>query len=406
MDSETNLRSGGSSLELYTPVGVMDIYDQRCAVKERIERQITDTFHSYGFKSIETPTFEFFDVFGREKGTVPSKQMFKFFDRDNNTIVLRPDITPGAARCVSRYFHDEEMPIRMCYLGNTFVNVPPYKGKLQEVTQAGAEFFNDDSSDADAEMIAIMADACLKSGLHEFQLEVGHAGFMRGLLDETGLDRDGRSKLIDMISRKNFFGVVDLLEDMHVSQNIREIFSHVFDDYHDDLNSSIDYILARTDNDQVKAACDRLKKVSEKAALFGIDKYLTVDLSLLSTYKYYTGVIFKAYTSGSAETVASGGRYDGLVKQFGKEAPAVGFAINTNEVLDAVLREDPELLSSSGITVLLYNRDSFDEAINKAEKLREKGKAVRLVRKSSKLDDNDYRAYADRLHADELIVID
>jgi ATP phosphoribosyltransferase regulatory subunit len=104
--------------------------------------------------------------------------------------------------------------------------------------------------------------------------------------------------------------------------------------------------------------------------------------------------------------VASGGRYDGLVKQFGKEAPAVGFAINTNEVLDAVLREDPELLSSSGITVLLYNRDSFDEAINKAEKLREKGKAVRLVRKSSKLDDNDYRAYADRLHADELIVID
>ncbi len=74
-------------------------------------------------------------------------------------MVLRPDITPSIARCASKYFMEEDMPIRLCYKGNTFINSLEYQGKLKEFTQLGAELISDDSSQADAEMIAMLIES-------------------------------------------------------------------------------------------------------------------------------------------------------------------------------------------------------------------------------------------------------
>lgn len=76
----------------------------------------------YGYKDIQTPTFEFFDIFNRERGSVPSRNMYKFIDRDGSTLVLRPDITPSIARAVAKYFKEETIPLRFSYCGNTFIN--------------------------------------------------------------------------------------------------------------------------------------------------------------------------------------------------------------------------------------------------------------------------------------------
>ena len=96
--------------------------------------------------------------------------MYKFFDRDNNTLVLRPDITPSIARCVAKYYRDEQLPIRLCYTGNTYTNTRKLQGKLKEVTQLGAELINDDSSAADAEIIATVVDCFIALGIDEFQI--------------------------------------------------------------------------------------------------------------------------------------------------------------------------------------------------------------------------------------------
>ncbi len=91
--------------------------------------------------------------------------MYKFFDRDNNTLVLRPDITPSIARCVAKYYADEELPVRLCYTGNTYTNTLKLQGKLKEVTQIGAELVNDDLSAADAEIIATVIDCFNEIGI-------------------------------------------------------------------------------------------------------------------------------------------------------------------------------------------------------------------------------------------------
>ena len=77
----------------HTPEGVRDIYNGECSQKRKVQEKIHRVFHRYGYEDIETPTFEYFEVFSREVGTIPSKELYKFFDREGNTLVLRPDFT-------------------------------------------------------------------------------------------------------------------------------------------------------------------------------------------------------------------------------------------------------------------------------------------------------------------------
>ena len=100
---------------LHTPEGVRDIYGEEFRKKEWIEEKLHDVLKRHCFQDIQTPTFEFFDIFNHEKGSAISKDMYKFFDRDNNTLVLRPDMTPSIARCVSKYFSQKDMPLRLGY---------------------------------------------------------------------------------------------------------------------------------------------------------------------------------------------------------------------------------------------------------------------------------------------------
>ena len=124
---------------LHTPEGVRDIYGKEYAGKLHVERQLRECIRLYGYEDIQTPTFEFFDVFSREIGTTPSKELYKFFDKEGNTLVLRPDFTPSIARCAAKYFCEERLSLRFSYIGNTFTNTSNLQGKLKEVTQMGAE---------------------------------------------------------------------------------------------------------------------------------------------------------------------------------------------------------------------------------------------------------------------------
>ena len=390
---------------LHTPTGVRDTYGAECASKLSVQESVHNVMSGYGFKDIETPTFEYFDIFSKERGTASSREMFKFFDRDNNTLVLRPDVTPSIARCVAKYYKDEDMQIRLCYTGSTFVNTPPYKGKLQEVTQVGAELFNDGTSDADAEMIALTIECLLKSGLEEFQLEIGHADLFRGLVEEAGLSDDDASKLQKLIEAKNFFGVEELLDSLTISEDLKEVILKL-PELLDNLDDSIEFVSKRSKSERVKKAIDRLKNIEDILNIYGFSDYITIDLSMLSHYSYYTGVIFRAYTYGNGEAVATGGRYDGLVKQFGKESEAIGLAIVIDQLMLALSRQkliDTDALDGS---ILLYSHECREETISLASKLRSEGKKLQLMRKSSKRSIDDYKEYAKRMKIEKMLYLD
>ncbi|WP_432630617.1 ATP phosphoribosyltransferase regulatory subunit [Brotaphodocola sp.] len=389
---------------LHTPDGVRDIYGDECARKLAVQEQIQNVFHLYGYQNIETPAFEFFDIFKAERGSVDSREMYKFFDRENNTLVLRPDITPSIARCVAKYFMDEQLPLRLCYLGSTFQNSTSYRGRLKEATQTGVEMIGDDLIDADAEMIAIAIDALKATGLKEFQVELGQVDFYRGLLEEAHMDEETQDQLRELIENKNYFGVEEILSEQTMSPELKRLFLKL-----PELFGDIDQIrLAKSMTSNLRAvrAIERLEKIQEILDSYGLGDYVSYDLGMLSKYSYYTGIIFKAYTYGTGDYIVAGGRYDKLLEQFGKSAPAVGFAIEVDRLMSALSRQKICTKTTGVDTMILYEESARAEAIRMAGEFRAEKKSVQLLRKDSLHSFSEYLACASRQKIKTLIYLD
>ncbi len=384
---------------LHTPEGVRDIYNGECEEKLLLQDRIHNVFKLYGYSDIQTPSFEFADIFNKERGSIDSKNMFKFFDREGHTLVLRPDMTPGIARCAAKYFENTASPVRLCYIGNNFINNSRYQGRLKETTQAGCELMGDASIEADAEMIALLIDSILSSGLTEFQVEVGHIGFFKGLVQEARLGEDAEEELRTIIRNKNLFLIDDLLEKENVDKKLRETIYQL-----PQLFGGVEVLAkAKTmtaDTDALNAI-GHLEKVYELLKIYGFEKYVSFDLGVLSELDYYTGVIFKAYTYDVGEPIANGGRYDNLLGQFGTNRASIGFCITIDLLHQAVKRQKIELPRGDKGKLLVYDEANAGNAIRLAAFFRNSGVAATL---SVKADPEDYDYYEDVVFVDRTIL--
>jgi ATP phosphoribosyltransferase regulatory subunit len=359
---------------LHTPEGVRDIYNSEYARKLKIEKTIQKTMNCYGYQGIQTPTFEFFDIFAKERGSVISKEMFKFFDREGNTLVLRPDMTPSVVRCACKYFSKEDMPVRLGYLGNTFINKSSYRGRLKESTEVGAELIGDGGKDADAESVAVVIECLLNCGLKEFQIDAGHAGFLEGLFEEAGISNEVAEEIRELLKNKNFFALENLLLELELSDNIRKVFDTI-----QKYTGSIEQVEAVSKlltNEKCHKAIRRLTELYKIMGYYGYQQYMSFDLCMVTEYRYYTGVIFNGYTYGTGDAIVSGGRYDSLMKQFGNDVPAVGFKISVDGLLTALSRQKIEIEVPSVKTMIVYHDASKEVAIRLACQMRKEGKWV------------------------------
>lgn len=364
---------------VHTPEGVRDIYGAEYARKLQVENALHEPLRLYGYEDIQTPTFEFFDVFSREIGTTPSKELYKFFDKEGNTLVLRPDFTPSIARCSAKYFLEQQESCRLCYLGNTFTNTSDLQGKLKEVTQMGAELIGESGVEADAEMISLVVESLKSAGLEEFQVSVGQVEYFKGICEAAGIDADTEQELRELISNKNYFGAQALLSEKQVPDEYANVLLKITD-----LFGSVELLQeAKTlaANEHSYRAAERLEKLYEVLKLYGVEEYVSFDLGMLSKYHYYTGVLFKAYTYGAGDAIVKGGRYDTLLEHFGKPAPAIGFAIVVDDLLWALSRQNIPIALPEDKVVLSCEADNLTEMLAKARRLRAEGRVVEVKRK-------------------------
>ena len=379
---------------IHTPEGVRDTYGRECARKRVLERQIERLFHTYGYQYIETPSFEFFDVFGKEVGTVSSRNLYKFFDRDGNTLALRPDFTPSIARAASMYFAEESMPIRLCYQGSVFINNSSYQGRLRESTQMGVEFLNENSAEADAEMIAMAVSVMKKANLKEFQVSVGHAGFFNALAEEAGLSQEQRQELKHLLIIKNRFGAQEMVQKLGLKDNLAAVIDRI-----PELIGEREMLEAAghlTRNSKALEALERLKRIRELLEAYGCEKYVVFDLGMLSPYEYYTGIIFQAFTYGTGDAVIKGGRYDRLLARYGKDAPAVGFTAEVDALLNALERQRIGIPVENSMTMVLYPARLEKLALAFTAAHRARGMDMACVRFEPGRVLEDYRQYGMR----------
>ena len=349
---------------LHTPEGVRDIYHEECAKKLALQNRLHKTLHLYGYHDIQTPMYEYFDVFRKEIGTIPSRELYKFFDRDGNTLVLRPDITPQIARATATLFKDDEFPARLCYVGNTFINHSSYQGRLKESTQMGAEMIGLDAADADAEMLALVIDCLKNAGLEEFQISIGNVDFFQSLIEESEIDDETEER-------------VEILEEAKKVAPSKKAMK----------------------------AIRRLEKIYAILSVYKMEQYITFDLSMSGIYGYYTGIIFRGYTFGTGDAIVKGGRYDHLVEKFGKAEPAIGFAIVVDELMSALSRQKIQISSGEKSSLILYDKERLKDAIQLAMEFRGKDKNTQILQKASDKSLEFYVDYGKRSLAGSMLYL-
>ncbi len=388
---------------LHTPEGVRDIYNVECGKMQALKARIEKVFQQYGYHDIQTPTFEYLDVFGEDIGTIPSQDLYKFFNKEGDTLALRPDITPSVARAAATLFGEETLPIRLCYTGNTFVNYSSYQGRLREVTQMGVELIGDDSVEADTEMLALVIEALQGVGVKEFQLSVGNVDYFKSLIMDASLSSEEEERVVTLINNRNYFGLEEYLDSIQVKTSSRDAFCAL-----QDLVGQEDVLSRARDlapNETGVRAVMRMKKIYQELKLYDKEKYITFDFSMTGNYGYYTGIIFRGYTYGTGDAIVKGGRYDHLLEKFGKQAPSIGFAIVIDELMQAMNRQKLRILYPRKNILIVYEEACMEDAVLLAKHLRSQAKNVELLRKDPDRDLKSYIQYGDDYYAESLLYI-
>lgn len=382
--------------KLHTPEGVRDIYNKECETKLTLEKKLNKVLHLYGYQDIQTPTFEYYEVFRKEIGSTSTQELYKFFDREGNILALRPDITPSVARAAATLFESEDQPIRLCYAGNTFINHSSYQGRLKENTQLGAELIGLDSVEADAEMLAMVVDGLKQVGLKEFQVSLGHVDFIQSLMRAAGLDEEESREIRTLITNRNFFGVEEILDAREVRESVREAFRIL-----PELTGGaevLDQAMNAAPDLEARHAVTRLQQIHRLLRLYGADDHITFDLSMSGNYGYYTGIIFRAYTYGTGDAIVRGGRYDRLLEKFGKDTPSIGFAIIVDELMSALGRQKIPVKTIHR-NLIVYTEATEEQAVSLACTFRKKGRNIELMKRDQEDERTMYEEYAKRTMA-------
>lgn len=379
--------------KMHTPEGVRDIYNRECETKIAIQKKLSTVLHLYGYQDIQTPTFEYDDVFRKEIGSTSTKELYRFFDREGNILTLRPDITPSVARAAATLFETEDFPIRLCYAGNTFTNHTSYQGRLKENTQLGAELIGLDSIEADAEMLAMVVDGLKRTGLKEFQVNIGHVDFIHSLLEATGLEDDEMDEIRTLINNRNYFGVEEILDNRSVKESVKEAF-HILPELMGgpEILESAARIAPSA---EARLAVTRLQQIYKLLRLYKAEDHVTFDLSMSGSYGYYTGIVFRAYTYGTGDAVVRGGRYDHLLEKFGKSTPSIGFAIIIDELMSALNRQKISVQTAKR-NLLVYTEATEKWAVSLARSFRAKGKNIEMLKREPEEEREVYEAYGKR----------
>ncbi len=354
------------AIGLQVPEGTADSLPREKAFARQLERGIIDLFTGWAYQEVATPTFEYLACINPQ--WEKDDKLYKFFDRDGNILTLRPEFTTPIARMAATRLNQQQLPLRLCYAAEIFrYQKPPAR---REFRQAGVELVGSDSPLADAEVIALSVASLKQAGVQEFQINLGHIGIFRGLLSELGLDSGDCRAIENCIARKDFVALELFLAETGLGAGEIELILGL-SSYHggEEVLAKVEKI-AR--GERTLRALANLRQVFQALKLFEVAE-VAIDLGVLRDFDYYTGVVFEGYAPGLGFPLCEGGRYDGLLANFGCDRPATGFAVNLERL--ANILPVPEYRQAQ---VLIAGRQ-MDAVIAKAGELRTQGLKVEMA---------------------------
>ncbi|KNF10173.1 ATP phosphoribosyltransferase regulatory subunit [Gottschalkia purinilytica] len=381
-----------------TPQGVKDEIFIDYEIKQNIIKKINDIFKNFAYREVFTPTIEYYDVFSNIKSTVLKDEMFKLIDKSGDILVLRPDVTIPISRIVANNYKNSKKDFKVFYTTQVFRTNDE---KRREFTQTGIEYFGNDEPESDSEVIAVAIKSLLKNDI-KFHIEIGHADYYKGLLEEANLKEETEEKLKELIENKNFVEIERLVAQLNLDEKVKTVITEIPNLY-GECCEVIESAKKLCLNDRMLKSLEDLENVSEILKDYGYSKYISIDLGLINHLDYYTGVIFKGYMNNYGEIILSGGRYDSLTEYYGEHIPATGFGINIDELISGIIRQNG--LKDDGTYIdykIFYDTRNRKGAFELANIMRDKDLVVELV----KYDNNIDLSFEQNKDAKQLLVYD
>ena len=394
------------------PLGFVDRQEKELLVRDFIISNIKEIMIKYGFKYLETPSFEFSDSIGKflPDKERPDEGVFSFKD-ENKWLSLRYDLTAPLARYVAKNYLEIPKPFKRYQLGTVWRNEKPGPGRYREFLQFDADFVGTNNLRADAELCIMISEILERSGLSksEYIIKISSRKVTENLFKKINLN-DTKQKLtilraLDKLDRLGWESVKQLLGDGRKDKS---------GDYTEG---------AKLGSQNIKIIETELKKKSpetedllEVLNIFNDYKFTNYefDPSVIRGLEYYTGVIFEVNLKFDVKndkgktiqfgSIGGGGRYDNLVNSFGNfDAPATGISIGLDRLVYALMqKKDFNLKESKPVIICVFDKNLIKEYINLQTVIRNAGISTEIYPGEGKL--KKQMEYANKIKSPAVIL--
>ncbi len=357
-------------MEIKTVKGFKDIFGIDAQIFEEIEKVTSSVASSFGYKFIVLPTVEYAELFDRTIGDatdIVEKEMFKFTDKGERTLALRPEMTASVARSfIEHHFETQPSPFKVYYFGPCYRYENPQKGRYREFYQFGIEALGDISPVLDAEVINVAIKIVerfdiknLKVKLNSIGCRVCRPNYKKALIEAL---EPHYNELCEDCKRRLYTNPMRVLDCKKESQELKN-----------NLPKISDYL------------CDECKNHFKelKTLLQQLDIPFEIDNTLVRGLDYYSKTVFEVISEdlGAQNALLGGGRYDYLVEDLGgRKTPGVGFAMGIERLME-ILKKSNYKLQSVGNVYIVYDRNFIQTAYEIANKLRELNYIVEIDHK-------------------------
>jgi ATP phosphoribosyltransferase regulatory subunit len=318
------------------PPGTRDILPDEMRELRRLHLALIEVFESRGYGEVATPAIEYDQVLARGDGRT-ADSAYRFFDERGDLLALRSDMTVPIARLVASRYAGAEPPLRLCYLANAFRAVRPQRGQMREFAQAGVELIGAPAPAGTAEVVEVLAAALDAASLDRAVIGLGDADLFRQLLTELGLEGEGRDAVLERLATHDLVGLEAELSRAGIGDE--QVATCVALSQLRGGREVLDQARA-IGGATVERATARIGETFEALEERGVAERVQVDLGLLRDLGYYSGAILEVYDPALGHVLGGGGRYDGLLKRFGVDLPAAGFALYLERVHVAQMEEE------------------------------------------------------------------
>lgn len=355
------------------PFGLRDIFPFESRERDNIKRIMEREFKLWGYGEVKTPAIEYTKNISIGVGKNWENKLINFFDVDGSPVSLRTDMTIPIARLTGMRIKKSQLPVRFCYFADSFRQSDIQKGVRRVYNQAGLEFIG--SSNAvmsDIEILVILINILNGLNIRDYKIGLGHVEFIEGLCDWFKLNPGDREYIRRTVAEKNFVALENFLNKKNKDK--AEIFVKLIQPESD--IKKISSLISKIKEQKVIKSFNYLKRIYNILEKLDCGGYFITDFSIIRDFDYYTGLLFEVYCPNVTDILGSGGRYDGLIKKFGLDIPATGFALDIDLAHKAIEKMDLR----ERLKILLKCRDNKNnvELTRMARKLRDSDIIVEL----------------------------